>query len=601
MKTPQPRSKMQAALRYFEQRKDLFSLLAVVVILALCGYVMSQLLAKMRLADIGPAVAALPVRALAESIAFTAASFVTLIGYDWSAMRYIGQRLPIRTLAFASFCGYAIGNTVGFSLLTGGSVRFRIYSAAGVRTDDVGRVALFCVIAFGFGICAMSAFGVLLRPGLLSVILDIPRIWLRAGSIAAIVSLAAFFFLCHKRRAIRLGRIDLPLPSTSLVAGQLTISAIDLCFASAALYVLLPADLHFSFTSFLPLYCVAIVAGLMSHVPGGLGVFEAVMVYALGDQTAMGGLVGALIVYRLIYFVLPLVLAGGLLGINEMGRQFEATRAAVQRAIDLTGVMVPTIASILIVIAAVILLASGATPMEAKRAAIIATLLPLPVVEASHFLGSLVASALIFLAPALQRRLNAAYWLAHLCLAAGLVLSLTKGLDYEEALVLAFIGLMLLPYRQEFYRRTSLLDAPFTLEWAVSVTCILGAAFWLMLFAYKHVEYDHSLWFQFEFEGDAPRSLRAMFGAILGCVGLASLHLLRPPRRAVIAASPSELERARALARQQGRADAMLVLMGDKSLLFSEFGARLPDVRAARAGPGSTCSIRSARRRSTAG
>ena len=264
------------------------------VILALCGYVMSQLLAKMRLADIGPAVAALPVRALAESLAFTAASFVTLVGYDWSAMRYVGQRLPIRTLAFASFCGYAIGNTVGFSLLTGGSVRFRIYSAAGVRTDDIGRVALFCVIAFGFGICAMSAFGVLLRPGLLSVILDIPRLWLQAGSIATIVSLAGFFFLCHKRRAIRLGRIDLPLPSTSLVAGQLTISAIDLCFACAALYVLLPADLHFSFTSFLPLYCVAIVAGLMSHVPGGLGVFEAVMVYALGDQTAMGGLVGAL-------------------------------------------------------------------------------------------------------------------------------------------------------------------------------------------------------------------------------------------------------------------------------------------------------------------
>ena len=141
MKAPQARSTIQTALRYFEQRKDLFSLLAVVVILALCGYVMSHLLAKMRLADIGPAVSALPVRALAKSLAFTAASFVTLVGYDWSAMRYIGQRLPIRTLALASFCGYAIGNTVGFSLLTGGSVRFRIYSAAGVRTDDIGRVA----------------------------------------------------------------------------------------------------------------------------------------------------------------------------------------------------------------------------------------------------------------------------------------------------------------------------------------------------------------------------------------------------------------------------------------------------------------------------
>ena len=221
--------------------------------------------------------------------------------------------------------------------------------------------------------------------------------------------------------------------------------------------------------------------------------------------------------------------------------------------------------------------------------------MPLPVVEASHFLGSLVASALIFLAPALQRRLNAAYWLAHLCLAAGLVLSLTKGLDYEEALVLAFIGLMLLPYRQEFYRRTSLLDAPFTLEWAVSVTCILGAAFWLMLFAYKHVEYDHSLWFQFEFEGDAPRSLRAMFGAILGCVGLASLHLLRPPRRAVIAASPSELERARAIARQQGTGRCDAGADGRQEPAVQRFRALLPDVRAAR--PDLDQPVRSGRRR----
>ena len=137
-----------------------------------------------------------------------------------------------------------------------------------------------------------------------------------------------------------------------------------------------------------------------------------------------------------------------LLGWNEIRQQIPATRAALQRVLNLTGAIVPTAASLFVIVAGIVLLASGATPMEPTRAGVIASIFPLPVVEASHLIGSLVASALVVLAPALQRRLNAAYWLALGCLLPGIVVSLAKGLDYEEAILLAVIALLLLPYRR---------------------------------------------------------------------------------------------------------------------------------------------------------
>jgi phosphatidylglycerol lysyltransferase len=572
MKVPEARSWVHATLYRLESRKEAIGLVAVVVVLVLCGFALQRLLAEMRLADVGKAIAALPTGNLFASQAFTFASFVALIGYDWSALRYVRRSLPLRVIALASFCGYAIGNTLGFALLTGGSVRYRIYTTAGLNSEDVGRVALFCVIAFGFGICAVSGVGVLLRPNLLAGILNVDVAVLKAVSMALLAAIVGFLALCGRRRSLRWGSVSLPLPRASLVAGQLAISALDLCLACAALFMLLPKDLGFSFFGFLPVYCVAIVASVLSHVPGGLGVFEAVIVFTLGGKTDMSALVGALVAYRLVYHVLPLLIAGALLGLNEIRQQIPATRAALQRVLNPTGAIVPMAASLFVIVAGIVLLASGATPMEPTRAGVIASIFPLPVVEASHLIGSLVASALVVLAPALQRRLNAAYWLALGCLLTGIVVSLAKGLEYEEAILLAVIALLFLPYRSEFYRQTSLLDQPFTPGWVVAIACILGATFWLMLFAYKHVEYDHSLWFQFEFEGDAPRSLRAIFASVLAVIGFASLRLLRPPRRALVAASPEDLARARAIAVKQERADALLVLMGDKNLLFSHSG-----------------------------
>lgn len=311
---------------WIEQRKHPIGFAAVAIVFLLAAWAMLRMLGGVSTAEVGRSIAELPPAALLASAVLTAAGFTALVGYDWSALHYVGRRLPPATVVYASFCGFAVGNTVGFSLLSGGSVRFRIYSEAGLRSDDIVRVVVFCIVAFGFGVCAVSALGVLARPDLLAGWLGIHVGWLHAAGIATIAGIAGWIALCARTRSFGWGRMTIPMPSVRLVVLQLTISALDIGFASAALYVLLPAHDGFSFIAFIPLYCVAAVAGIMSHVPGGLGVFEAVMLFALGNVLAKDELVGALTVYRCLYYVLPLLLAALLLGGNELRRQLVRRR-----------------------------------------------------------------------------------------------------------------------------------------------------------------------------------------------------------------------------------------------------------------------------------
>lgn len=319
-----------AGRRFFEwldTHKHQLGVLVVLVVLALTTWALWRLIHGVSAEDVGHAIAQLPGRALIESALFTAGGFLALVGYDWSALHYVGRRLPLRTVAYASFCGFAIGNSVGLSFLSGGSVRFRIYSEAGVPSDEIVRVVIFCIIAFGFGVCAVSALGVAARPDLLAEWLGISRSWLTAASAFAIAGIAGWIALCSRTRSFGVGQMTVPMPSVSLVVVQLLISALDIGFASAALYALLPPHQEFGFIGFVPLYCVAAVAGVMSHVPGGLGVFEAVILFALGDVVPLHQLVGVLTVYRLMYYGLPLLLAALLLSGGEVRRQIGRRRS----------------------------------------------------------------------------------------------------------------------------------------------------------------------------------------------------------------------------------------------------------------------------------
>jgi len=183
-----------------------------------------------------------------------------------------------------------------------------------------------------------------------------------------------------------------------------------------------------------------------------------------------------------------------------------------------------------------------------------------------------VGVGLLLLARGLQLRLNAAFHLSMVLLAGGIVFSLFKGLDYEEAIALAIVLAGLWLSRGEFYRPAALLSERFTPGWLAAVVTVIGASVWLGFFAYKHVEYSSALWWRFAPEADAPRFLRATVAAVvvLGAVGLA--RLLRPALPGAALPGPEELERAVAIIARGPRTEPNLALLGDKALLFSESG-----------------------------
>ncbi len=359
------------------------------------------------------------------------------------------------------------------------------------------------------------------------------------------------------------------VPSPALSLGQIAVTATDWLLAAAVLWVLLPDQMHITYPHFLGIFMLGQGLGMVSHVPGGLGVFETVLLFSLGDGDRVA-LTAALLLYRLIYYVLPLMVGSLLLALHEV-----LPRMALVRRIGLHlgkwgSAIAPQVFALAVFVAGSILLFSGALPPVRERASLLRDLLPLPAIELSHFLGSLTGATLLILARGLQRRLDGAYHLTILMLAFGMLFSLVKGLDYEEAIILGVMLAALLPCRSEFYRKASLTAQRFSPGWVMLIVIVLLCAVWLGLFAYKHVDYSHDLWWRFTFRGDAPRFLRGTAGAVALILLYAVARLLVPARPQPESLHIETVAQVRAIVKASPRTYANLALLGDKHFVLSD-------------------------------
>ena len=519
--------------------------------------------------ELASAVDHIPATDLLLCLLATLAGYAVLIGHDALAVRYVGRAVPPRDIGLAALLSNAIGNNIGNTLLAGSAVRYWIYTDAGLTALQVGRIVLFCSLGFWLGYFALGALAFLAAPLPLPAALRLGVDTSRLLGVLALLLLAAWLALCMRGKPFALGTFRLDLPSPSLTLGQLAIGAADLLLMAAALCVLLPAESAPGFVTFLAVFLIALVAGTASQVPGGLGVFEAVMVLLLGPQTDLRALAAALLAFRAIYLVLPLLVAVTVVGVRGGLRLQQAGPAALQRLWQPLADTAPTVLGAMAFLSGAVLLLSGALPAAVGRLALVEHLLALPVIEVSHFLASLVGAALLVVARGLQRRLDAAWWLAAGLLAAGALLSLLKGWDFEEASVLALALAALLPLRRQFYRRSSLLDTALSPAWVASCAIVLGGAAWLTLFAHRDASLADQAWWAFAWKAEASRALRAMIGAI-GLLTLFSLRrLVRPARGEKPSAAGHELERARPIVEAARWTYANLVYRGDKALLFS--------------------------------
>ena len=471
-----------------------------------------------------------PKPALLGALGATIVGFIILLGYEWSASRYAGVNLPGRTLALGGFTAFAIGNAIGLSLLSGGSVRYRLYARHGLGAADVAHMTLFASLSLGCALPPLAALATLSNLPAASAALRLPESLL-AGIALAILLLGAVLAIgIYRRRLpeqplrdnllVRVGRRTLRLPGRRLTFLQLIITALDVAAAATVLYLLLPEAPPFG--AFLLVYLLALAAGVLSHVPGGVGVFEAILLAAFADKLGAAPLAAALLLYRLIYVVLPMLVACVLLLINEAQRLFQ-TRQSLRVA---SGLAAPILA-VLVFLSGVVLLFSGATPEIDTRLQHIGFLIPHRLVDASHFGASLIGVLCLLLAQGLRRRLSAAWMLTTILLLVGALLSLLKGFDWEEACLMTLTASLLAVFRRSFYRPSRLTELPFSPLYLVASVCVLGASIWLLLFAYQDVPYSHQLWWQFTLDADAPRGLRSLLGAAVLLLVVSLTWLLR--------------------------------------------------------------------------
>lgn len=542
----------------------------VLALLAGAGWLLHHELSAYRYEDVRRAVQGLRGAVLGWALALTVLSYLVLTGYDALALRYLGRPLAYRRTALASFLAYAFAHNLGLSVLGSAAPRYRLYAAWGLPAAEIGLLIGFSAVTFWVGVAAVAGSALLLDAGVVAGPLALPAAFGRAvGVLLVAVALAATAAPLWWRRPLVVRGWTVPPPPPAIAGGQLLLGVVDWLIAAAVLYVLLPAGASIAFVHFAALFVLAQVAGVASHVPAGLGVFETVILLGLSPHAPSPALLGALLAYRLVYYVLPLALATLLLAVYEAGRRRDHLAAAGVLAGRWLSEIAPRVLAAGIFASGALLLVSGAGRRHAGRLDMLRDLLPLPVLEVSHFLASLVGLGLILLASGLQQRLDAAYHLAVALLGAGAGLALLKGFDWEESLLLLALLGVLLPCRGEFHRRASLISERFTLAWGVAVTVAIAASLWIGFFVHRHTGYAHELWWQFSLFDDAPRFLRASVGVGVVALAVAVWHLLRAAPLRAVPPDAGSLAAARAVVAVAPLAAAHLALLGDKSFLFS--------------------------------
>ena len=541
-----------------------------VALLVLVAFWLHHLLGKYHWRDILERVQAISNTKLLRAAFFTCAGYGCLTLYDALAVRFAGARVPYARVALISFMGYAIGHNVGFNSISGGAVRYRAYTALGLSAKQIATIIAFGTLTFFLGASVLLGVSLLTNAGMSGSVLHV-NAWLArvAGGLLLVAVCAYLWLVCTRHAPLKFRKFVIPVPKPRVAFAQIGISCVDMLCATSVLYVLLPREAALGFFAFAGVYLLALAAGAISNVPGGIGVFEFVLLLLM-PSVPEDRLLGALIAYRAIYYFTPFAIALVLLGAHEVWihRAPVVRFARVARAF-LTAVT-PQAIAIAVFLAGAVLLFSGATPALGNRLALLRDFVPLSVLELSHLLGSVVGVGLLIIAHGLYRRLHTAWWITIWLLCAGILLSLLKGFDYEEATILAVVVIMLASARTRFRRRASLIEQHFSGAWVAAFFLVLAMAAWLVLFAYRHLPYDNELWWQFAFQASAPRSLRASLLAVMIGAAYGLWRVLRPAPPRFSAPKAKDLERVASLIENGEDTTANLALLGDKNLLFNK-------------------------------
>ncbi|MFV0335290.1 MAG: bifunctional lysylphosphatidylglycerol flippase/synthetase MprF [Tropicimonas sp.] len=567
------------ALKNFQPMRSALPVLLGAALFALGLYALYHLLKPVDPADIAAQIRSIPASVLATALGATAVSYGALILYEWFGLRFIGRPLGPGIVALGGFLGYAFGNVIGISVVSGGAVRYRIYSAVGLNALEVAAVSGYIAVALGVGLTLAGLGSLAIYPGAVGGYLPYA-----AGTVQAVaaglvaLSVLLLLWLSATQRTLGFRGFQLRLPPLPDLCGQFLVTLTDIAAASFALWVLLPAGKP-DFSVFIAVYAAATMIGVLSHVPGGIGVFETVVIGTLPATVAVGDAAAALLLFRLIYYLVPFTLAFLLVALNEVrlasgfGSRLLARAPAMQPALTtLHGLAPGLVAAVAFGFGAYLLLVTMIPSVRAGAMAdgdFVAALL----LEGGTIASAIAGVGLLIVSHGLALRVSSAYWFALGALGAAATASFLSDFGVENTAFLGLGALVLVPFRSAFDRPGRLTEGVFGARWFATVVSVGLATAAFFFFVHKAVPYSNDLWSEFSPQSDTPRALRAGMAAT-ALMFFCGIYLLTRPmrRKPPVEADGQALSAAAALSEAAEDPQAWLSQSGDKRFLFSETG-----------------------------
>ncbi|MBZ9938699.1 lysylphosphatidylglycerol synthase domain-containing protein [Mesorhizobium sp. BR1-1-16] len=281
--------------------------------LCLAGVLIWLALRQYSLSEIGRAITAVPTTSILLALGFAAASYTCLTLSDVISLRYVGHRLPYRAVALASFVSLSIGHSVGLSGLSSGAIRYRFYRRRGVHLAELARLTLMCGMTVLLGLVALAIAPLASRPELTTRLLGSAGLGYGLASVGLALVLGYWLLAWRRTGPLKVWRWQVEVPSIGMAVGQTAVGAVNFALVSACLYALVRTAGPISYLDLVAIFVIANVATLVSHVPGGVGVIESIVILLLPGEAV----VGPVLLFRFVYFLLPLVIGCVMLAGSE--------------------------------------------------------------------------------------------------------------------------------------------------------------------------------------------------------------------------------------------------------------------------------------------
>jgi len=499
-------------------------------------YVVQREFRHLKVADIARALAAIPRRDLLYSAGWTLLAYGVLTFYDKLATIYARHKVSFRRTAFASFCAYALSHNLGFAAVSGAAVRYRLYAHWGLTPLQIGKVVAFCSLTFGLGGMVLGGLILFTEPDAVPFFgTHLPRWALGAVGAGLWCVVAAYVTLARVFGTVRFGGNEVQLPGWRMAVVQVLLATVDVAVTAAIGYALVSHAHGLTYPRFLAVYLASYTAGLVASLPGGLGVFDTAMLLGLEPYLSAPQILGAVAVFRLYYYVIPLFLAGSLFAGNEIllrGRtMLRRPVAGVPAKPSRLRWSEPDFAAAastgVVALCGAMLLSLGVFNPPPAFSWIEPDFFQL-VANAGNYVPSLIGTALMVFAIGLAQRVTLAWGATIVLLLAGAVATWMQDAPIWVSGVLVLATLLIAPFRDAYYRHAWLLSGPTRASTIVPLFGLATAVLWLAAFEPRVRYLAETSWWKIVLSPDVPNGVRAAMGLAVGLALVALWGVIRP-------------------------------------------------------------------------